>query len=228
MTSLGLLRKGRICGRRLSPSSLRQNTARPPNEMRVFLHGKGRRFAIKTLNISNILYLVLFVPKPALAFTALLLLTGASIRATVDSSAHALWGKGRMERVEPRDDNDDRVVPEFKQDGGKGVIQEIQVPNMTLEELLMPSSKCNANQVGTTALAYIGDVVYELMVRARHVWPTRRTSDLQRQVVALVRGMLCFVVHDEFCDFASHNYFLAQLNTKQSYWRYSMNHLYSN
>ena len=60
---------------------------------------------------------------------------------------------------------------------------------MSLDELLRPSANCDVNQVGPTALAYIGDVVVELMVTARHVWPTRRTSDLQQQVVALVRGV---------------------------------------
>lgn len=37
-------------------------------------------------------------------------------------------------------------------------------------------------------LAYIGDVVFELYVRSRHVWPSKRTSDLQNQVVAIVRA----------------------------------------
>jgi len=39
-----------------------------------------------------------------------------------------------------------------------------------------------------TELAYIGDVVYELFVRSRHVWPSKRTSDLQNTVVGLVRA----------------------------------------
>ena len=39
-----------------------------------------------------------------------------------------------------------------------------------------------------TDLAYIGDVVYELYIRTRTVWPLKRTTDLQQQVVALVRG----------------------------------------
>jgi ribonuclease-3 family protein len=80
------------------------------------------------------------------------------------------------------------MVPKFKQDGEKELVEDIEVPNMSLEELLLPSSKCDVNQVGPTALAYVGDVVFELMVRVKHVWPTRRTSDLQRQVVALVRA----------------------------------------
>jgi 23S rRNA maturation mini-RNase III len=59
---------------------------------------------------------------------------------------------------------------------------------MSLDEILLPSPDCDVNQIGPTALAYIGDVVFELMVRSRHVWPTRRTADLQQQVVAFVRG----------------------------------------
>jgi len=144
------------------------------------------RLTIKTLVISSILYLVLIIPKPTLAFTAHL--TGASTRTTVDSGAHTLWGKGRIQRVRPKGDSDDRVVPKCKQDGEKELVEDIEVPNMSLEELLLPSSKYDVNQVGPTALAYVGDVVFELMVRVKHVWPTRRTSDLQRQVVALVRA----------------------------------------
>lgn len=193
--------------------------------MRAFQHGKGGRFTVKMMFISSIVFLVLFVPKPTLAFSAYL--TGASTRAAADSGVHTLWGKGRIQRVGSRDDNDDRVVPKLKQDEEKDLIQEIGVPNMSLEELLLPSSKCDVNQVGPTAFSYIGDVVFELMVRVRHIWPTRRTSDLQRQVVALVRGMLCSVIHKEFCDFTSHN-FLAQRNTRQSYWHYSMSLVHSN
>ena len=36
--------------------------------------------------------------------------------------------------------------------------------------------------------AYIGDVVFELYVRSKHVWPSKRTSDLQNRVVAIVRA----------------------------------------
>jgi ribonuclease-3 family protein len=169
--------------------------------MRAFQREMDGRLTIKTLVISSILYLVLIIPKPTLAFTAHL--TGASTRTTVDSGAHTLWGKGRIQRVGPKSDSDDRVEPKFKQDGEKELVEDIDVPSMSLEELLLPSSKCDLNQVGPTALAYVGDVVFELMVRVKHVWPTRRTSDLQRQVVALVRGMLCTLVYDEFYDFAA-------------------------
>jgi hypothetical protein len=60
--------------------------------------------------------------------------------------------------------------------------------HMSLQELLLPSTSCDVGQMSTTDLAYIGDVVYELFIRSRTVWPPKRTSDLQLQVVALVRG----------------------------------------
>jgi hypothetical protein len=58
----------------------------------------------------------------------------------------------------------------------------------SLLEFLTPTKSCNPDQMSGTDLAYVGDVVYELFVRSRHVWPSRRTSDLQNQVVGLVRG----------------------------------------
>jgi hypothetical protein len=60
--------------------------------------------------------------------------------------------------------------------------------NIPLRELLLPSTSCDVGQMSTSDLAYIGDVVYELFIRSRTVWPPKRTSDLQLQVVALVRG----------------------------------------
>ena len=55
-------------------------------------------------------------------------------------------------------------------------------------EFLSPINSCKVNQMSGTDLAYIGDVVFELFVRSRHVWPSKRTSDLQNTVVGLVRG----------------------------------------
>jgi hypothetical protein len=57
-----------------------------------------------------------------------------------------------------------------------------------LQQLLLPSTSCDVGQMSTSDLAYIGDVVYELFIRSRTVWPSKRTSELQLQVVALVRG----------------------------------------
>ena len=63
-------------------------------------------------------------------------------------------------------------------------------PTSSTQLLFLPSSSCKVDQLSGTDLAYIGDVVYELFIRTRTVWPLKRTSDLQRQVVALVRGKL--------------------------------------
>jgi hypothetical protein len=63
-----------------------------------------------------------------------------------------------------------------------------RLDNIPLQELLLPPKSCEVGQMSTTDLAYIGDVVYELFIRSRTVWPPKRTSDLQLQVVALVRG----------------------------------------
>ena len=60
----------------------------------------------------------------------------------------------------------------------------------SLMEFLSPMSSCSVNQMSGTDLAYVGDVVFELFVRSRHVWPSKRTSDLQNTVVGLVRGTL--------------------------------------
>ncbi|KAL7575031.1 hypothetical protein ACA910_010842 [Epithemia clementina (nom. ined.)] len=53
---------------------------------------------------------------------------------------------------------------------------------------LLPAKSCDARRMSSTDLAYIGDVVYELFVRSQFVWPSRRTKDLQKQVVARVRA----------------------------------------
>ncbi|KAG7337578.1 ribonuclease III [Nitzschia inconspicua] len=58
----------------------------------------------------------------------------------------------------------------------------------TLLEQLSPMKSCKPDQMGGTDLAYIGDVVFELFIRSRCVWPSKRTSELQNEVVALVRA----------------------------------------
>ncbi len=57
-----------------------------------------------------------------------------------------------------------------------------------LHRLLLPSDKCQVDQMSSTDLAYVGDAVYELLIRTTKVWPSKRTSDLQSQVVSIVRG----------------------------------------
>ena len=65
-----------------------------------------------------------------------------------------------------------------------------EAPLRNLKDLLMPNPKCNPTQMSPTSLAYIGDSVFELFARSRYVWPTRRTTDLQKIVVDKVRGEL--------------------------------------
>ena len=101
-------------------------------------------------------------------------------------------------------------------------------PSKGLNELLTPSKDCKVNRMSGTdlgeyyyfflskfrkksvqpstltarfymLLAYIGDVVFELYVRSRHVWPSKRTSDLQNHVVAIVRGKCVGVGVWVFC-----------------------------
>ena len=55
-----------------------------------------------------------------------------------------------------------------------------------MQDVFHPSRKCRVELMSPTDLAYIGDVVYELFVRCRHVWPPKRTSDLQNIVVNTV------------------------------------------
>ena len=57
-----------------------------------------------------------------------------------------------------------------------------------LLSLLRANPKCDATQISPTSLAYIGDVVYELFIRSRYIWPPRRTTDLQNLVVGNVRA----------------------------------------
>mmetsp|Transcript_10385 Transcript_10385/g.15950 ORF Transcript_10385/g.15950 Transcript_10385/m.15950 type:complete len:188 (-) Transcript_10385:200-763(-) len=61
-------------------------------------------------------------------------------------------------------------------------------PNLSLLGVLSPADNCKPDQMGASALAYVGDVVYELLVRSKSVWPELRTADLQTKVVSLVRA----------------------------------------
>ena len=65
---------------------------------------------------------------------------------------------------------------------------EMETESKSLMELLSPASSCRVTQMSGTDLAYIGDSVFELFIRSRHVWPSKRTSDLQNIVVGIVRG----------------------------------------
>lgn len=57
-----------------------------------------------------------------------------------------------------------------------------------MDAFLQPDPGCDADQMSPSSLAYIGDSVFELFVRSRYVWPSRRTSDLQNKVVGIVRA----------------------------------------
>jgi len=72
--------------------------------------------------------------------------------------------------------------------GNAEVVVNDEHPSQSLEDLLSPNAKCTPTQMSPTSLAYIGDSVFELFVRSRYVWPTRRTTDLQHLVVGRVRA----------------------------------------
>ena len=63
-------------------------------------------------------------------------------------------------------------------------------PEDNLMDLLVPQPSCDVTQMSGTDLAYIGDVVFEIFVRSRYVWPPKRTAQLQTTVVECVRGTL--------------------------------------
>ena len=86
------------------------------------------------------------------------------------------------------DSSNNDVVPVKTVPSDEALNFVIPSPTVSLEQLLSPVSSCDVTQLGPTTLAYVGDVVFELFVRSRMIWPTRRTSDLQEQVVSLVRG----------------------------------------
>jgi hypothetical protein len=55
-------------------------------------------------------------------------------------------------------------------------------------ELMSPVHTAQPDQMSASSLAYLGDVLFELFIRSRYVWPERRMSDLQNKVVSIVRG----------------------------------------
>lgn len=80
------------------------------------------------------------------------------------------------------------VTTSLKSGENSDISDETEADPKSLIELLSPISSCRPNEMSGTNLAYIGDVVFELFVRSRHVWPPKRTSDLQNTVVSLVRA----------------------------------------
>lgn len=60
--------------------------------------------------------------------------------------------------------------------------------NDSLLDALIPAKSCDVTQMSPTTLAYVGDAVYELYVRSRYAWPSRRTTAYRDIVVGIVRG----------------------------------------
>ncbi|MGG6297449.1 Mini-ribonuclease 3 [Leptolyngbya sp. AN02str] len=56
------------------------------------------------------------------------------------------------------------------------------------EELIAPLSSAELQRLSPTALAYLGDAVYELHVRLCYLMPPKRTQAYHQQVVAQVRA----------------------------------------
>jgi len=54
--------------------------------------------------------------------------------------------------------------------------------------LMSPVPSAKPDQMSASSLAYLGDVLFELFIRSRYVWPSRRMSDLQNTVVSIVRA----------------------------------------
>ena len=67
-------------------------------------------------------------------------------------------------------------------------IESKQQQDTSFYELMSPINTAKPDQMSASSLAYLGDVVFELFIRSRYVWPSRRMSDLQNKVVSVVRG----------------------------------------
>lgn len=52
----------------------------------------------------------------------------------------------------------------------------------------LPAALCQVEQLSPTALAYIGDGVYELFIRMAYLMPPQRIAAYHRQVVSQVRA----------------------------------------
>lgn len=59
---------------------------------------------------------------------------------------------------------------------------------MDIPPLVPPLSPAEVRRLGPAALAYVGDAVYELYVRRRHLFPPQRMQQYHQVVVAQVRG----------------------------------------
>ena len=81
---------------------------------------------------------------------------------------------------------------------GGAIASDIGQPERLLPPAAMPLLALNptgqaltiaqVQQIAPAALAYIGDAVYELHIRARFLWPPLRSRDYHRQVVGHVNA----------------------------------------
>lgn len=67
-------------------------------------------------------------------------------------------------------------------------------------ELMSPVSSAQPDQMSASSLAYLGDVVFELFIRSRYVWPSRRMPQLQNTVVSLVNAEAQSKLLQQFVD----------------------------
>ena len=67
-------------------------------------------------------------------------------------------------------------------------------------ELMSPVSSAQPDQMSASSLAYLGDVVFELFIRSRYVWPSRRMPQLQNTVVSLVNAEAQSKLLQKFVD----------------------------
>lgn len=102
----------------------------------------------------------------------------SSMCSTLPYPLHAVWVLKNHE-----DDADSHIA-----NADKDETSSLPTSVVSMRPVLSPSKSCRVNQMSGTDLAYIGDAVFELFVRSKCVWPSKRTSDLQNRVVSLVRG----------------------------------------
>ena len=103
----------------------------------------------------------------------------ASLQITTPSSVLLATIANTDEENDSSDTTDNIELPQTQQ----------QDPSMFFE-LMSPIDTVKPEQMSASSLAYLGDVVFELFVRSRYVWPSRRMSDLQNKVVSVVRGKI--------------------------------------
>jgi ribonuclease-3 family protein len=65
---------------------------------------------------------------------------------------------------------------------------------------MSPVSSAQPDQMSASSLAYLGDVVFELFIRSRYVWPSRRMPQLQNTVVSLVNAEAQSKLLQKFVD----------------------------